>query len=180
MRLITGPVLAVWRWFDDRSGIGGPVARAMQHPVPAETADMKKGGWMYLLGVGTLTAFILQVVTGIVLATLYIPSTANAYDSLQFITDKATLGSVLRGMHFFGASAMVLFIGLHMMRTFLTGSFKFPRELNWLSGVVLLILTLAMAFTGQLLRWDQNGVWSLVIAIEQVGRVPIIGDWIGR
>ncbi len=170
---------AVGLWIDDRSGISKLVGPALRHPVPPETASLKKG-WMYLFGVGTLVAFILQVVTGIALATLYVPSTASAYDSLQFITDKATLGSVLRGMHFFGASAMVLFIGLHMMRTYLTGSFKFPRELNWLSGVVLLMLTLAMAFTGQLLRWDDNGVWSLVVAIEQVGRLPLLGEPIGR
>src|SRR5579885_1822996 len=173
-------LLAIWRWIDDRAGLSEPLAQALTHPVPPETADLKRGGWMYLFGVGTLTAFIIQVVTGIALATLYIPSTASAYDSLHFITDSATLGSILRGMHFFGASAMVLFIGLHMMRTYLTGSFKFPRELNWLSGVVLLLLTLGMAFTGQLLRWDQNGVWSLVVATEQVGRVPVIGTAIGR
>ncbi|MHB8577242.1 MAG: cytochrome b N-terminal domain-containing protein [Dehalococcoidia bacterium] len=170
---------AVWLWFDDRSGISKLVGPVLRHPVPAETAGLKSG-WMYLFGVGTLTAFIVQVVTGIALATLYSPATASAYDSLKFITDKATLGSVLRGMHFFGASAMVLFVGLHMMRTYLTGSFKFPRELNWLSGVVLLMLTLAMAFTGQLLRWDDNGVWSLVVAIEQVGRLPVLGQAIGR
>lgn len=175
-----GPLTAVWHWVDDRTGFFKPLSQAAQHPVPAETADLKKGGWMYLFGVGVLTAFIVQVVTGVALATLYIPSTASAYDSLKFITDTATLGSVLRGMHYFGASAMVLFVGLHMIRTYLTGSFKFPRELNWLSGVVLLLLTLGMAFTGQLLRWDDNGVWSLVIAIEQVGRIPIAGQWIGR
>jgi ubiquinol-cytochrome c reductase cytochrome b subunit len=174
-----GLLIGIWRWIDDRAGISKPLGAALTHPVPPETAELKHG-WMYLFGVGALTAFILQVVTGVALATLYNPSTASAYDSLQFITDKATLGSVLRGMHYFGASAMVLFVGLHMLRTFLTGSFKFPRELNWLSGVVLLILTLAMAFTGQLLRWDSNGVWSLVIATEQAGRVPVIGEWIGR
>jgi len=175
MRLL----MAIGRWFDDRSGISKLVGPALRHPVPPETANLKSG-WMYLFGIGTLTAFIVQVVTGIALATLYSPSTASAYESLKFITDKATLGSVLRGMHFFGASAMVLFVGLHMMRTYLTGSFKFPRELNWLSGVVLLMLTLGMAFTGQLLRWDDNGVWSLVVAIEQVGRLPLLGHVIGR
>ncbi|HZU77827.1 MAG TPA: cytochrome bc complex cytochrome b subunit, partial [Dehalococcoidia bacterium] len=174
------PAKAVWLWFDERTGFSKPLDTALKHPVPPETADLKRGGWIYLEGVGTLTAFIIQVITGIALATLYIPSTANAYDSLQFITNSATLGSVLRGMHYFGASAMVLFIGLHMLRTFLTGSFKFPRELNWLSGVVLLIVTLIMAFTGQILRWDQDGVWSLVIAVEQAGRIPVIGTWIGR
>ena len=174
------PLKAIWLWFDERTGFSKPVGEALRHPVPAETAELKKKGWMYLFGVGALTAFILQVVTGVALATLYIPSTANAYDSLRYISDNATLGSVLRGMHYFGASAMVLFVGLHMMRPFITGSYKFPREMNWLSGVVLLILTMAMAFTGQLLRWDSNGVWSLVIAIEQAGRVPIVGEWIGR
>jgi ubiquinol-cytochrome c reductase cytochrome b subunit len=135
---------------------------------------------MYLFGIATLTAFIVQVATGIALATLYVPSTANAYDSLRFITYQATLGSVLRGMHFWGASAMVLFIGIHMIRVFLTGSFKFPREMNWVSGVVLLILTVLMAFTGQLLRWDQNGVWSLFIAAAQAAHVPVVGDWLAR
>ena len=171
MRLLT----VIWDWIDERSGITKLLKPAFLHPVPPETATLKVG-WMYFEGIGTLTAFIVQVVTGIALATLYVPSSANAYDSLKFISTSATLGSVLRGMHWFGASAMVLFIGLHMMRTFLTGSFKFPREMNWLTGVLLLIFTLAMAFTGQLLRWDQNGVWSLFVAAEQAGRTPVIGS----
>lgn len=169
----------IWDWIDDRSGISKALGPALTHRVPPESASLKIG-WMYLFGFGTLASFILQVVTGIALATLYVPSTANAYDSLKFITDEATLGHILRGMHYFGASAMVLFVGLHMMRTFLTGSFKFPREMNWLTGVVLLLLTLAMAFTGQLLRWDQNGVWSLFVAAEQAGRVPLLGEPIAR
>lgn len=169
----------IWDWIEDRTGISKLVSPFLFHPVPIDTVSLKRG-WIYLFGIATLTSFILQVVTGIALATLYVPSTANAYDSLKFITDQATLGSVLRGVHYWGASAMVLFIGIHMIRVFLTGSFKFPREVNWLTGVVLLILTITMAFTGQLLRWDQNGVWSLFIAVEQAGRVPVIGTWLGR
>ena len=175
MRLLT----AIWEWFNDRTGIWKLISPFLVHPVPPETIGLK-AGWMYLFGIATLTAFTVQVVTGIALATLYVPSTANAYDSLKFITDQATLGSVLRGMHFWGASAMVLFVGIHMIRVFLTGSFKFPREMNWVSGVGLLILTMLMAFTGQLLRWDQNGVWSLFIAAAQAAHVPLLGDWLAR
>jgi ubiquinol-cytochrome c reductase cytochrome b subunit len=127
-----------------------------------------------------LVAFLLQVATGTVLATVYVPSTSDAYQSLQLITHGAFLGRLLRGMHYFGASAMMVLIGAHMSRVFLTGSYKFPREWNWLSGAALLLLTLLMAFTGQLLRWDQDGVWSGVIAAEQAARVPLIGTWLAH
>src|SRR6202008_1594470 len=97
--------------------------------------------------------FLVQFVPAIALGTAYVTSTGDAYDSLQFITHD-TFGYVLRGMHFFGASAMIVMVGLHMIQVFLIGAYKFPREMNWLSGVVLLGVTIAMGFTGQLLRWD--------------------------
>src|SRR5207248_8460685 len=137
-----------------------PIAR---HPIPPGSAD-RRTGWLYVFGTATLLAFVLQAVTGIALALEYVPSANSAYQSISFITNDITLGRILRGAHFFGASCMVILIGLHMARVFLTGSYKYPREVNWLSGTVLLALTLLMAFTGQLMRWDQDGVWSVVIA----------------
>lgn len=163
-----------WEWFDARTDASKVIGPILKHPVPPRT------GWMYVFGSATLIAFLIQVFTGIALATAYVSSAGQAYESLQWITHQAFLGHLLRGMHYFGASAMVLLVGIHMIRTFLTGSYKFPRELNWVVGVVLLALTILMGFTGQLLRWDQNGVWSTVVAAEQAGRVPVIGPWLAR
>ena len=145
------------------------LCRVAVHPVPPGT------DWRYVLGGATLVAFLVQVATGVALATMYVPSTESAYQSLQFISQHAPFGRVLRGLHYFGASAMVVLIGAHMARVYLTGSYKFPREMNWLSGAALLLLTMVMAFTGQLLRWDQDGLWSAVIAAEQAARVPVLG-----
>ncbi len=133
-----------------------------------------------MLGSATLTAFIIQAVTGIILATMYIPSTGSAYDSLQLMDTGVPLGGFVRAMHDMGASAMVVLITAHVIRVFLTGSFKFPRELNWLTGVGLLLMTVILAFTGQLLRWDSNGMGSLFIATEMAGRIPLIGRFVGR
>ena len=119
--------------------------------------------------------FLLQVVTGIALSSSYVTSTGSAYDSLQFITAHR-LGSFIRGMHAFGASAMVVLIGIHTIRVYLMGAYKYPRQMNWLTGAGLLLFTLLMAFTGQLLRWDQTGFWTAVVAAEQAGRTPIIGN----
>lgn len=158
-----------WLAFDDRTGISNVWDRIGRHPVPPGTT------WWYVFGSATLVAFVIQVVTGIALTTAYVPSTAHAYDSLQFITHDAMWGHLLRGLHYFGASAMVLLIGIHIAQVFLFAAYKFPRELNWLTGSILLLLTLIMAFTGQLLRWDQIAVWSVMVGAEQAGRVPVLG-----
>jgi ubiquinol-cytochrome c reductase cytochrome b subunit len=164
------PFRDLFAWFDDRLGLSSTIMPVVRHPVPRNV------NWWYVFGSASLTVFILQVITGVGLALNYVAAPNDAYQSLQFITEHATLGHLLRGMHYFGASAMVVLVLIHMTRVFLTGSFKYPRELNWLTGLALLGLTLTMAFTGQVLRWDENGYWSTVIAAEQIGRTPAIGQ----
>ena len=174
MKKITALFTQIWEVIDDRTGLSELLVPLLNHLVPPDAT------WNYVFGSATLFAFIVQVVTGAALATIYISSTESAYQSIQFITNEAVFGRVLRGIHFFGASAMVVLVTLHMLRTFLTGAFKFPREANWLSGLVLLLLTLAMGFTGQLLRWDQNAIWSVVVGSEMAGNSPLIGDLLAK
>ncbi|MGI8968815.1 MAG: cytochrome b N-terminal domain-containing protein [Chloroflexota bacterium] len=161
--------LGLYRWFDERLAIGGVFKATLGHSVP------KSVNWWYVFGSMVLTAFIFQVVTGIFLAFTYQPSTGGAYSSLDYITHHLFAGNILRGLHYWGASAMVLLIFIHMTAHFLTGSYKYPRELHWWTGAVLLVLTIVMAFTGQLLRWNQDAYWAIVVGAEQAARTPILG-----
>lgn len=165
----------LWLWFDDLTGVSNWLKPLLYHRVP----PARKSAWFYVLGSATLFVFIVQIVTGIALASGYVASTAQAYNTLLFISG-TTMGRIVRGIHYFGASAMVILIGLHAIRVYLMGAYKYPRMMNWLTGAALLLLTLLMAFTGQLLRWDQDGFWTAVVAAEQAGRTPFIGNWLGH
>ncbi|HEX5473601.1 MAG TPA: cytochrome b N-terminal domain-containing protein [Vicinamibacterales bacterium] len=147
----------------------------LTHTVPRA----RKSRWFYVFGSATLFVFMLQVVTGIALSSAYVTGSGQAYDSLRFITANP-LGRVIRGIHDFGASAMIVLIGIHTVRVYLMASYKYPRQMNWLTGAGLLLLTVLMAFTGQLLRWDQTGFWTAVVAAEQAGKAPGIGTWLAR
>ncbi len=161
-----------YQWLEDRTGLFGVIGRTAGHLVPSGAR------WWYVFGSATLCAFLIQVVTGIALALYYIPSADEAYVTLQAITHHTAFGGFIRALHYYGASAMVLMVGIHMAQVFLHGSYKFPRELNWLTGVLLLGFTLVMGFTGQILRWDQNAVWTAVVAAQQAARAPFIGGWL--
>jgi ubiquinol-cytochrome c reductase cytochrome b subunit len=158
-----------WAWFDDRIGWSEAIYPIIVHPVP-------RVNWWYVLGSATLIAFIIQVITGVALAFTYVPAPNAAYESLDFITNRAIFGNVVRGIHYWGSSAMVVLAFAHMAHVFLIGAFKFPREVNWLSGVILLGMTMAMAFTGQLLRWNQDAYWAVSLMASMASRVPLIGD----
>lgn len=165
-------------WFGERLELDDSVLAVIRHPVPA--ALERPIGWWYVFGSATLAIFIVQVVTGVGLAMTYVPAPNSARDSLEFITSGAALGNVVRGIHYWGAAAMVVLVLIHMSQVFLFGSYKYPREINWLSGSLLLLATLAMAFTGQLLRWDQDAFWAIVVGAEQAARAPILGEWLAK
>lgn len=160
----------IWNWIDDRGGISNLLKPLKNHLVPPNVK------WNYVWGSATLFCLALQVITGISLGFLYQPSADVAYQSLQYIEDQAFLGSFIRGLHNWGASGMIFLMGMHLVRVYLYAAYKYPREMSWISGVVLMGLTVVMAFTGQLLRWDNNGVWSAVVAAEQLGRIPFFGE----
>ena len=163
----------LYDWLERRVQLEGPVKDAALHPVPRSTAS-----WWYVFGSASLTLLILQVVTGIFLAIIYVPSAAHAWDSLQLLNHQLPLGWFLRAIHGWGSNFMVAVVLIHMAQVFLFGAYKFPRELTWIVGVFLLLLTLGMAFSGQVLRFDQDAYWGLGIGVSIMGRVPFIGGWL--
>jgi ubiquinol-cytochrome c reductase cytochrome b subunit len=164
-------IASVGRWFDARLQLGKPVTEAMTHKVPRRSAS-----WAYVFGSASLTLLILQFVTGICLALVYVPSASGAWSSLEVLNQQQSFGWFLRALHGWGSNFMVAMVLLHMCQVFIFGAFKFPRELTWIVGVLLLLLTLGMAFTGQVLRFDQDAYWGLGIGASIMGRVPLIGN----
>jgi len=160
----------IFDWFDQRLQLAAPVTEAVTHPIPPKTAS-----WFYVFGSAAFVLLILQVVTGCLLALVYVPSAGEAWNSLNVLNHQVALGWFLRGMHGWGSNFMVAVVLVHMMQVFLFGSYKYPRELTWTVGVFLLLMTLGMAFTGQILRFDQDAYWGLGIGASISGRVPVIG-----
>jgi ubiquinol-cytochrome c reductase cytochrome b subunit len=160
----------IGEWFDRRLQLAAPIREAVEHPVPRNTAS-----WWYVFGSAALTIFLLQIVTGIMLALIYVPSASEAWSSLQVLNNDVTLGWFIRALHGWGSNFMVAIVLIHMVQVFLFGAYKFPRELTWIVGVFLLLMTLGMAFSGQVLRFDQDAYWGLGIGASIASRVPIVG-----
>ena len=161
-------------WLEERSGLVGGVRYFLFRKVPSDT------NWMQTLGSATLTAFIVQAVTGAILAMYYKPDPNSAYQSIQHITNDVWLGWLVRGMHRWGASVFIILMFFHMARVFLFGAYKYPRELNWIVGVLLLALGMLEGFTGYLLPWDQTAYWATVVGININGTAPFLGPFLAQ
>jgi quinol-cytochrome oxidoreductase complex cytochrome b subunit len=161
-------------WLEERSGLVGAVKYFLFRKVPRDI------GWFHTLGSATLTAFLVQAITGVILAFYYKPDPNSAYASVQHITNDLTLGWLVRGMHRWGASVFIILMFFHMARVFLFGAYKYPRELNWIIGVLLLALGMLEGFTGYLLPWDQTAYWATVVGININGTAPFLGPFIAQ
>jgi ubiquinol-cytochrome c reductase cytochrome b subunit len=166
MRLIK----TVGDWLDARLQVGAVIQETAEHSVPRETAS-----WFYVFGSAAFVVFMLQIVTGIMLALIYVPSAGEAWNSLQTLNHQVALGWFIRALHGWGSDFMVAIVLIHMVQVFLFGAYKYPRELTWIVGVFLLLVTLGMAFTGQVLRFDQDAYWGLGIGASIASRVPVMG-----
>jgi ubiquinol-cytochrome c reductase cytochrome b subunit len=166
MRLIK----AIGDWLDARLQVGETIKETAEHTIPRETSS-----WFYVFGSAAFVVFMLQIVTGIMLAFIYVPSAGEAWNSLQTLNHNVALGWFIRALHGWGSDFMVAIVLIHMVQVFLFGAYKYPRELTWIVGVFLLLMTLGMAFTGQVLRFDQDAYWGLGIGASIASRVPLMG-----
>src|SRR5438477_4817265 len=161
-------------WLEERSGLVGAVRSFRFRKGPGDT------NWFQTLGSATLTAFLVQALTGVILAMYYKPDPKSAYPSIQHITNDVFAGWLVRGMHRWGASVFIILMFMHMGRVFLFGAYKYPRELNWIIGVLLLALGLGEGFTGYLLPWDQTSYWATVVGINLNGTAPFLGPFLAQ
>jgi len=158
-------------WFDDRTGIRTARKHLLDEPLPPGV------GWWFVTGSVLLMLLIVQLITGVILTMYYVPSPEFAYDSVRFIMERVIFGRVLRGLHFFGASFIVIAAIVHMVRVVALGSYKKPREVTWVTGVVLLLVILGFALTGYLLPWDQKAYWATTVTVN-IARSGPFGTWV--
>jgi ubiquinol-cytochrome c reductase cytochrome b subunit len=166
-------IRTIGAWLDHRLKLGATIRETAEHPVPRNTAS-----WLYVFGSAALTVFLLQVVTGILLALIYVPSAGEAWNSLNTLNHNISLGWFIRALHGWGSNFMIAIVLVHMSQVFVFGAYKYPRELTWILGVFLLLMTLGMGFTGQVVRFDQDAYWGLGIGASIVSRVPVAGPWL--
>ncbi len=171
-RQLEQAVLVPLDWVEERTGLVGGLRYFLFRNVPHDV------NWMQTLGAATLTAFLVQATTGVFLAMYYTPDPDGAYESIQKITHDVTLGWLVRGMHKWGASVFIILMFFHMARVFLFGAYKYPRELNWIVGVLLLVLGMLEGFTGYLLPWDQTAYWATAVGINLNATAPFLGPFL--
>src|SRR5436190_14184356 len=159
-------------WLDSRTGIRTARKHLLDEPIPPGV------GWWFVTGSVLILLLSVQLVTGIFLTMYYVPSPESAYDSVRYIMERVTFGRVLRGLHFFGASFIVIAAVVHMLRVVALGSYKKPREVNWVVGVLLLLIILAFALTGYLLPWDQKAYWATTVTLNIARSAPLFGNFV--
>ena len=158
-------------WLDERLGWREVWNAIFLRKIP-------KVNWFYTLGSATLFTALLQIITGILLTIYYVPTPDQAYESVQYITAQVPMGWFIRGLHHWGASAMVILTVLHMLRVIIYGAYKFPREVTWFTGVILLIVVIGFGFTGYLLPWDQKAYWATTVGTRIASVAPVVGETI--
>jgi quinol-cytochrome oxidoreductase complex cytochrome b subunit len=163
----------ITQWLDERTSISKIWEVIFLRKIP-------KVNWFYTLGSASLFVALNQAITGILLTIYYVPTPDHAYDSVQYITTQVPLGWLIRGLHHWGASALIILVVLHMLRVILFGAYKFPREVTWFTGVILLLVVIGFGFTGYLLPWDQKAFWATTVGTRIAGTPPLIGDYLLR
>jgi quinol-cytochrome oxidoreductase complex cytochrome b subunit len=161
-------------WVEERLGLRPVAERVMEHPVPRYIT------WLHCFGGLTFFTFVIQVVTGIIMAFFYVPTPDHAHESVVWFQHSIPFGTIVRNVHRLGASAMVVLVFLHMLRVFVHAAYRKPRELNWVVGVSLLLLVLGFGFTGYLLPWDQKAYWATNVGLNIVSTVPFVGPFIAN
>ncbi|MGB8490588.1 MAG: cytochrome b N-terminal domain-containing protein, partial [Bacteroidales bacterium] len=161
-------------WFNERFPLKSTLEFIIEEDIPGGSS------FFYTLGSATLFVFSLMVISGVWQLFYYVPATDHAYASVNYLRIHVPFGWLIHGIHYWGAQAMIVLVGLHMIRVFIWGAYKRPRELTWLVGVVLLLLTALMSFTGVLLPWDEVGYFAAKVGTNIAGTFPVIGNWIKK